>query len=88
MDLHQHDIGPEPPSLTDLAFNQLDTAEDRLRTLTTLDVLDRFRPRCDWSTRPAPRRAATNAGCMTRGPDLLASVSTLLMGSGPRQCQD
>jgi hypothetical protein len=38
--------------LTDLAFNQLDTAEDRLRTLTTLGVLDRFRPRRDTGSAP------------------------------------
>jgi hypothetical protein len=38
--------------LTDLAFNHLDTAEDRLRTLTTLGVLDRFRPRRDTGSAP------------------------------------
>jgi hypothetical protein len=38
--------------LTDLAFNHLDTAEDRLRTLTTLEVLDRFRPRRDTGSAP------------------------------------
>jgi hypothetical protein len=38
--------------LTDLAFNQLDTAEDRLRTLATLGVLDRFRPRRDTGSAP------------------------------------
>ena len=38
--------------LTDLAFNHLDTAEDRLRTLTALGVLDRFRPRRDTGSAP------------------------------------
>jgi hypothetical protein len=38
--------------LADLAFNHLDTAEDRLRTLTTLEVLDRFRPRRDTGSAP------------------------------------
>jgi hypothetical protein len=38
--------------LTDIAFNHLDTAEDRLRTLTTLGVLDRFRPRRDAGSTP------------------------------------
>jgi hypothetical protein len=38
--------------LADVAFNQLDTAEDRLRTLTTLGVLDRFRPRRDTGSAP------------------------------------
>ena len=38
--------------LTDLAFSHLDTAEDRLRTLTTLGVLDRFRPRRDTGSAP------------------------------------
>jgi len=38
--------------LTDLAFNHLDTAEDRLRTLATLEVLDRFRPRRDTGSAP------------------------------------
>jgi hypothetical protein len=38
--------------LTDLAFNQLDTAEDRLRTLAALGVLDRFRPRRDTGSAP------------------------------------
>jgi Replication-relaxation len=38
--------------LTDLAFGHLDTAEDRLRTLTTLGVLDRFRPRRDTGSAP------------------------------------
>jgi hypothetical protein len=38
--------------LADIAFNHLDTAEDRLRTLTTLGVLDRFRPRCDTGSAP------------------------------------
>jgi hypothetical protein len=38
--------------LTELAFNHLDTAEDRLRTLTTLEVLDRFRPRRDAGSAP------------------------------------
>jgi hypothetical protein len=38
--------------ITDLAFNHLDTAEDRLRTLTALGVLDRFRPRRDTGSAP------------------------------------
>jgi hypothetical protein len=38
--------------LTALAFNHLDTAEDRLHTLTTLEVLDRFRPRRDTGSAP------------------------------------
>jgi hypothetical protein len=38
--------------LTRLAFQHLDTAEDRLRTLTTLGVLDRFRPRRDTGSAP------------------------------------
>jgi len=38
--------------LAELAFNHLDTAEDRLRTLTTLQVLDRFRPRRDTGSAP------------------------------------
>jgi Replication-relaxation len=38
--------------LTDLAFNHPDTAEDRLRTLATLGVLDRFRPRRDTGSAP------------------------------------
>ena len=38
--------------LTQLAFNHLDTAEDRLRTLTGLGVLDRFRPRRDTGSAP------------------------------------
>jgi hypothetical protein len=38
--------------LADLAFNHLDTAEDRLRTLATLGVLDRFRPRRDTGSAP------------------------------------
>jgi Replication-relaxation len=38
--------------LTDLAFGHLDTAEDRLRTLTTLEVVDRFRPRRDTGSAP------------------------------------
>jgi hypothetical protein len=38
--------------LTELAFTHLDTAEDRLRTLTTLEVLDRFRPRRDTGSAP------------------------------------
>jgi hypothetical protein len=38
--------------LTELAFGHLDTAEDRLRTLTTLEVLDRFRPRRDTGSAP------------------------------------
>jgi hypothetical protein len=38
--------------LTQLAFEHLDTAEDRLRTLTHLQVLDRFRPRRDTGSAP------------------------------------
>jgi hypothetical protein len=38
--------------LTQLAFQHLDTAEDRLRTLTGLGVLDRFRPRRDTGSAP------------------------------------
>jgi Replication-relaxation len=38
--------------ITDLAFNHLDTAEDRLRALTALGVLDRFRPRRDTGSAP------------------------------------
>jgi hypothetical protein len=38
--------------LTELAFDHLDTAEDRLRTLTGLGVLDRFRPRRDTGSAP------------------------------------
>jgi hypothetical protein len=38
--------------LADLAFDHLDTAEDRLRTLTTLEILDRFRPRRDTGSAP------------------------------------
>jgi Replication-relaxation len=38
--------------LTQLAFHHLDTAEDRLRTLTGLGVLDRFRPRRDTGSAP------------------------------------
>jgi hypothetical protein len=38
--------------LTQLAFVHLDTAEDRLRTLTHLQVLDRFRPRRDTGSAP------------------------------------
>jgi Replication-relaxation len=38
--------------LTQLAFDHLDTAEDRLRTLTHLQVLDRFRPRRDTGSAP------------------------------------
>jgi hypothetical protein len=38
--------------LTQLAFGHLDTAEDRLRTLTHLQVLDRFRPRRDTGSAP------------------------------------
>jgi hypothetical protein len=38
--------------LTEIAFNHLDTAEDRLRTLTTRGVLDRFRPRRDRGSAP------------------------------------
>jgi hypothetical protein len=37
---------------TQLAFHHLDTAEDRLRTLTRLGVLDRFRPRRDTGSAP------------------------------------
>jgi hypothetical protein len=52
--------------LTQLAFNHLDTAEDRLRTLTGLGVLDRFRPRSDTGSAPyhyvlGPLGAATLA---------------------------
>jgi hypothetical protein len=52
--------------LTQLAFNHLDTAEDRLRTLTSLGVLDRFRPRRDTGSAPyhyvlGPLGAATLA---------------------------
>jgi hypothetical protein len=52
--------------LTQLAFNHLDTAEDRLRTLTGLGVLDRFRPRRDTGSSPyhyvlGPLGAATVA---------------------------
>ena len=52
--------------LTQLAFNHLDTAEDRLRTLTRLGVLDRFRPRRDTGSAPyhyvlGPLGAATLA---------------------------
>ena len=52
--------------LTQLAFNHLDTAEDRLRTLTALGVLDRFRPRRDTGSAPyhyvlGPLGAATLA---------------------------
>jgi len=38
--------------LAELAFGHLDTAEDRLRTLTTLGLLDRFRPRRDTGSAP------------------------------------
>jgi Replication-relaxation len=38
--------------LTELAFGHLDTAEDRLRTLTALGVLDRFRPRRETGSAP------------------------------------
>jgi hypothetical protein len=38
--------------LTELAFGHLDTAEERLRTLTALGVLDRFRPRRDTGSAP------------------------------------
>jgi Replication-relaxation len=38
--------------LSQLAFGHLDTAEDRLRTLTHLQVLDRFRPRRDTGSAP------------------------------------
>jgi hypothetical protein len=38
--------------LAELAFGHLDTAEDRLRTLTALEVLDRFRPRRDTGSAP------------------------------------
>jgi DNA-binding CsgD family transcriptional regulator len=38
--------------LAELAFGHLDTAEDRLRTLTTLEVVDRFRPRRDTGSAP------------------------------------
>lgn len=52
--------------LTQLAFNHFDTAEDRLRTLTRLGVLDRFRPRRDTGSSPyhyvlGPLGAATLA---------------------------
>jgi len=52
--------------LTQVAFNHLDTAEDRLRTLTRLGVLDRFRPRRDTGSAPyhyvvGPLGAATLA---------------------------
>ena len=52
--------------LTHLAFGHLDTAEDRLRTLTCLGVLDRFRPRRDTGSAPyhyvlGPLGAATLA---------------------------
>ena len=52
--------------LTQLAFGHLDTAEDRLRTLTSLGVLDRFRPRRDTGSAPyhyvlGPLGAATLA---------------------------
>ena len=52
--------------LTHLAFGHLDTAEDRLRTLTRLGVLDRFRPRRDTGSAPyhyvlGPLGAATLA---------------------------
>jgi len=39
--------------LAELAFNHLDTAEDRLRTLATIGVLDRFRPRRDTGSAPS-----------------------------------
>jgi hypothetical protein len=38
--------------LTQLSFGHLDTAEDRLRTLIHLQVLDRFRPRRDTGSAP------------------------------------
>ena len=38
--------------LTQLAFEHLDTAEDRLRTLAKLGVVDRFRPRRDTGSAP------------------------------------
>ena len=38
--------------LTQLTFDHLDTAEDRLRILTALGVLDRFRPRRDSGSAP------------------------------------
>jgi hypothetical protein len=38
--------------ITQLTFGHLDTAEDRLRTLTHLQVLDRFRPRRDTGSAP------------------------------------
>jgi Replication-relaxation len=38
--------------LTEFAFGHLDTAEDRLRTLTTLEVLGRVRPRRDTGSAP------------------------------------
>ena len=52
--------------LTQLAFHHLDTAEDRLRTLTRLGLLDRFRPRRDTGSAPyhyvlGPLGAATLA---------------------------
>jgi hypothetical protein len=52
--------------LTQLAFGHLDTAEDRLRTLTHLGVLDRFRPRRETGSAPyhyvlGPLGAATLA---------------------------
>jgi Replication-relaxation len=52
--------------LTQLAFHHRDTAEDRLRTLTGLGVLDRFRPRRDTGSSPyhyvlGPLGAATLA---------------------------
>ena len=52
--------------LTQLTFQHLDTAEDRLRTLTRLGVLDRFRPRTDTGSAPyhyvlGPLGAATLA---------------------------
>jgi hypothetical protein len=52
--------------LTQLTFQHLDTAEDRLRTLTRLEVLDRFRPRRDTGSAPyhyvlGPLGAATLA---------------------------
>jgi hypothetical protein len=49
--LHEHRVLTSH-QLTDIAFNHLDTAEDRLRTLTTLEVLDRFRPRRDTGSAP------------------------------------
>ena len=38
--------------LTQLVFGHLDTAEDRLRVLAHLGVLDRFRPRRDTGSAP------------------------------------